>query len=110
MATSSSNSTPNEPLNTGAKTFSAEDYFHTQPPPPNLDVDVHKVREFVAVHGAAGKRVVLVTVRILSSRDRFDLITSIERWNYCSFRAQCVSLLFMKNVPKGLYVPQRSFP
>lgn len=51
-------------MSPSSKTFSAEDYFRTQPPPSTLEADLAKVREFVSRHDAAGKRIVLVTVRI----------------------------------------------
>ncbi|KAH8084344.1 phosphopantothenate-cysteine ligase [Cristinia sonorae] len=41
--------------------FSAETYFATQLPPPNLDQDVSRVREFVKRQVKEGRRVVLVT-------------------------------------------------
>ena len=53
--------------NTEASTsepFSAEKYFATQPPPPTLEEDVARVREFVRRHQAAKRKVVLVTVRM----------------------------------------------
>ncbi|KAG5646747.1 hypothetical protein DXG03_002429 [Asterophora parasitica] len=43
--------------------FSAEEYFATQPPPPTLDHDINGVREFVARQAQEGRKVVLVTVR-----------------------------------------------
>lgn len=42
--------------------FSAENYFDTQPPPPNLDQEVARVREFVQRQLGGGRKVVLVTV------------------------------------------------
>ncbi|EJU00501.1 phosphopantothenate-cysteine ligase [Dacryopinax primogenitus] len=42
-------------------TFSAEDYFRTQHPPPTLEHDVEKVRAFVTRHREEGRPVVLVT-------------------------------------------------
>ncbi|OBZ67431.1 Phosphopantothenate--cysteine ligase [Grifola frondosa] len=42
-------------------TFSAESYFATQPPPPSLEHDIAKVREFVQRQLHAGRKVVLVT-------------------------------------------------
>ncbi|KAF8955352.1 phosphopantothenate-cysteine ligase [Flammula alnicola] len=42
-------------------TFSAELYFATQPPPPTLEHDVGKVREFVQRQVKEGRSVVLVT-------------------------------------------------
>jgi len=41
--------------------FSAEKYFATQLPPPNLEQDVSRVRSFVARHVQEGRKVVLVT-------------------------------------------------
>ncbi|KAK7685913.1 Phosphopantothenate--cysteine ligase cab2 [Cerrena zonata] len=41
--------------------FSAENYFDTQPPPPNLDQEVARVREFVQRQLGGGRKVVLVT-------------------------------------------------
>lgn len=43
--------------------FSAETYFATQPPPPTLDEDVSRVRNFVKRQVSEGRKVVLVTVR-----------------------------------------------
>ena len=45
--------------------FSAEKYFATQPPPPTLEEDVARVRDFVRRQQAAKRKVVLVTVRPL---------------------------------------------
>ncbi|KAH9478341.1 Phosphopantothenate--cysteine ligase CAB2 [Psilocybe cubensis] len=42
-------------------TFSAEQYFATQLPPPTLQHDVECVREFIARHQKEGRAVVLVT-------------------------------------------------
>jgi len=44
-------------------TFSAEEYFATQLPPPTLERDILGVRDFVKSHQASGRKVVLVTVR-----------------------------------------------
>ena len=44
-------------------TFSAEEYFATQIPPPTLERDILGVRDFVKSHQASGRKVVLVTVR-----------------------------------------------
>ncbi|KAH9941823.1 phosphopantothenate-cysteine ligase [Epithele typhae] len=41
--------------------FSAESYFATQPPPPTLESDTARVREFVQRQVHAGSKVVLVT-------------------------------------------------
>ena len=43
--------------------FSAETYFATQPPPPSLEEDVARVRDFVQRQQKAGRKVALVTVR-----------------------------------------------
>ncbi|KAF8155777.1 DNA/pantothenate metabolism flavoprotein [Crassisporium funariophilum] len=42
-------------------TFSAEEYFATQPPPPTLQHDVEGVRQFVERQTKEGRNVVLVT-------------------------------------------------
>lgn len=42
--------------------FSAEKYFATQPPPPSLEVEVLKVRDFVQRQVRDRRKVVLVTV------------------------------------------------
>ena len=42
--------------------FSAERYFATQLPPPGLEQDVARVREFVQRQAQEGRKVVLVTV------------------------------------------------
>jgi phosphopantothenate---cysteine ligase (ATP) len=42
--------------------FSAESYFATQPPPPTLDEDVARVRQFIQRQTEAQRKVVLVTV------------------------------------------------
>ncbi|TEB34410.1 phosphopantothenate-cysteine ligase [Coprinellus micaceus] len=42
-------------------TFSAESYFASQPPPPTLQHDVERVREFIKRHNNEGRSVVLVT-------------------------------------------------
>ena len=57
--TSSSTESPSESFPTP---FSAESYFETQLPPPNLDSDVAGVRSFVERHAQEGRKVVLVTV------------------------------------------------
>ncbi|KAF8068774.1 phosphopantothenate-cysteine ligase [Lyophyllum atratum] len=41
--------------------FSAEEYFATQPPPPSLEDNLKGVREFVARQAKEGRNVVLVT-------------------------------------------------
>ncbi|KAI0701393.1 phosphopantothenate-cysteine ligase [Cytidiella melzeri] len=41
--------------------FSAETYFATQPPPPTLDEDVARVRDFIQRQREARRKVVLVT-------------------------------------------------
>lgn len=42
--------------------FSAETYFATQPPPPTLEEDVARVRDFLKQQRIASRKVVLVTV------------------------------------------------
>ncbi|KAJ2912646.1 hypothetical protein MD484_g7769, partial [Candolleomyces efflorescens] len=42
-------------------TFSAEEYFATQPPPPSLQQDIERVREFIRRQAEEGRNVVLVT-------------------------------------------------
>jgi phosphopantothenate-cysteine ligase len=44
------------------RTFSAEQFFDSQPPPPKLDEQLQAVQEFVERNASAGRRVVLVTV------------------------------------------------
>ena len=44
--------------------FSAESYFATQPPPPTLDEDVARVRQFIQRQTEARRKVVLVTVSV----------------------------------------------
>ncbi|KAH7335975.1 DNA/pantothenate metabolism flavoprotein [Rhizoctonia solani] len=44
-------------------TFSAESYFETQPPPPDLDDTIQGVREFIDYHTKSGRKMVLITVR-----------------------------------------------
>ncbi|KAI0087395.1 phosphopantothenate-cysteine ligase [Irpex rosettiformis] len=41
--------------------FSAEQFFATQPPPPTLDEDVARVRQFIKRHTEANQKIVLVT-------------------------------------------------
>ncbi|KIM46722.1 hypothetical protein M413DRAFT_261425 [Hebeloma cylindrosporum] len=48
-------------MHTEPTTFSAESYFATQPPPPTLQQDVEKVREFILRQQQQGRNVVLVT-------------------------------------------------
>ncbi|KAF8636944.1 hypothetical protein AX17_003195 [Amanita inopinata Kibby_2008] len=48
-------------MSTEQTSFSAEEYFATQLPPPTLEHDISRVREFVVRQVKAGKRVVLVT-------------------------------------------------
>ena len=71
-----------------AQLFSAETYFATQPPPPTLDADIEAVRQFVSRQAAAGRRVVLVTVRIRFLRQLYAhaplLAPVLERRNDCS--------------------------
>ncbi|KAI0631260.1 phosphopantothenate-cysteine ligase [Trametes polyzona] len=45
----------------GEHTFSAEQYFATQPPPASLEKDVARVKEFVQRQSKEGREVVLVT-------------------------------------------------
>ncbi|KAI0077350.1 phosphopantothenate-cysteine ligase [Panus rudis PR-1116 ss-1] len=47
--------------NDNSTPFSAERYFATQPPPPSLEEDVARVRDFVKRQAEAGRKVVLVT-------------------------------------------------
>ena len=63
--------------------FSAEKYFATQPPPPNLEADVQNVRSFVQRHAQAGRRVVLVTVSPPLGPSPESKYLKIE----CSYRA-----------------------
>ncbi|EDR07987.1 uncharacterized protein LACBIDRAFT_185029 [Laccaria bicolor S238N-H82] len=48
-------------MNVEPTTFSAEDYFATQPPPSTLHHDVEQVKNFVARQAKEGRKVVLVT-------------------------------------------------
>ena len=48
--------------------FSAETYFATQPPPPSLESDVARVKEFVLRQLKEGRNVVLVTVCLSYAR------------------------------------------
>jgi len=50
-------------MHTEPTTFSAEAYFASQPPPPTLQRDIERVREFVKRQEKEGRPVVLVTVR-----------------------------------------------
>ena len=74
--------------------FSAERYFATQLPPPSLEHDVERVREFVQRHKEANRKVVLVTVNCtaqcpIGCADGLSL-----EWRHdCASRAQCVSTL-----------------
>ena len=64
---------------TTSEPFSAEKYFATQPPPPTLEEDVARVRDFVRKHQAAKRKVVLVTVRVgllITARMQGSLIWS----------------------------------
>ena len=49
--------------NASGELFSAEKYFATQPPPPSLEQDVARVKEFLQRQLQDGRKVVLVTVR-----------------------------------------------
>jgi len=51
-------------MHTEPTTFSAEEYFATQPPPPTLQQDIEKVRVFVQRQLETGRNVVLVTVSV----------------------------------------------
>lgn len=82
MASEESQSTP----------FSAESYFATQPPPPTLDEDVARVRDFVQRQQKDGRKVVLVTVRGRRlARRRVGLIRRAEWRNDRAAGAQRVS-------------------
>ena len=48
--------------------FSAETYYATQPPPPTLEEDVTRVRQFITRQREANRKVVLVTVSPSVSR------------------------------------------
>ncbi|KAG6915086.1 hypothetical protein DXG01_013533 [Tephrocybe rancida] len=48
--------TPTEPTS-----FSADEYFATQPPPPTLEYDISGVRDFISRRAKEGRKVVLVT-------------------------------------------------
>jgi len=49
------------------KQFSAEEFFAQTPPPPRLEEHLAAVQRFVESNLRQGRRVVLVTVRLLSS-------------------------------------------
>jgi hypothetical protein len=85
--------------------FSAEEYFRTQPTPISLVEHVAGVKEFITRQVKEGRDVVLVTVSgyifhpsalyavgvsIVKLRNFVSL--SAERWHDCSVRAQRVSL------------------
>ena len=86
------------------ESFSADKYFATQPPPPSLEHDVARVKEFLQRQLQEGRKVVLVTVR--RSRHpapRFASIVAdlrrpsfpprnVERRDHSASRAQCVSM------------------
>ncbi|CAE6481545.1 unnamed protein product [Rhizoctonia solani] len=42
-------------------TFSAESYFETQPPPPDLDDTIKGVKDFIDYHTKSGRKIVLIT-------------------------------------------------
>ena len=48
-----------------SQTFSAEEYFATQPQPPSLAADIQGVHEFIERQRQANRCVVLVTVSVL---------------------------------------------
>jgi hypothetical protein len=74
-------------------TFSAESYFATQPPPPTLQQDVEKVREFIARQAKEGRNVVLVTVSA-NFRLTYAVIYDFAEWRHNgALRAQRVSAL-----------------
>ena len=88
------------------ESFSADRYFATQPPPPSLEHDVARVKEFVQRQLQEGRKVVLVTVRrCLTSRPylapiaadprrlALPLPRNSERGDNSTPRAQCVSTL-----------------
>ena len=55
------------PSESSKSSFSAQSYFETQLPPPSLQEDISKVRDFVRKQKDVGKKVVLVTVRLFVS-------------------------------------------
>jgi phosphopantothenate-cysteine ligase len=55
------------PSESSESSFSAESYFETQLPPPSLQEDISKVRDFVRKQKDVGRKVVLVTVRLFVS-------------------------------------------
>lgn len=57
-----------------SSSFSADRFFETQTPPSNLEEFGAKAREFVNRHGAAGRKVVLVTVNSSDSRVVDELV------------------------------------
>ena len=65
-------------MNTQQTTFSAESYFATQPPPPTLQQDVEKVRDFILRQQEQGRNVVLVTVSSTLQR-RFMTVPTFIR-------------------------------
>ena len=67
-----------------SSTFSAEQFFATQEPPPKLARVLADVETFVTGHARAGRRVVLVTVGVYTIRMgwyQLTLLLFLERWN-----------------------------
>ena len=89
-------------------TFSANSYFGTQFPPPNLEDDIAAVRSFIHRQRDLGRKVVLVTVSValilrLSAQNLCQ-----ERRDNCTFGAQrvsvvpCISILRIQLIPVRL--------
>jgi phosphopantothenate-cysteine ligase len=55
--------------------FSAESYFETQPPPAGIDEAIQEVNEFIDYHKASGRKIVLITVGVLSFNRPLFLIS-----------------------------------
>ncbi|EJF59785.1 phosphopantothenate-cysteine ligase [Dichomitus squalens] len=61
MTTSAQSDGANTFNNTSGESFSAEKYFATQPPPPSLEQDVARVKDFLQKQLQERRKVVLVT-------------------------------------------------
>lgn len=87
----------------GDSTFSAEQFFATQEPPPKLAHVLEAVQTFVTGHARAGRRVVLVTVREVRTspvvdadfapRCCFGLCRAVERLSRLSTMCETPSLI-----------------
>ena len=70
--------------------FSAEKYFATQPPPPTLEEDVSRVRDFVRRQQEAKRKVVLVTVCFVHGVISSFADVPLERRDDRPARIECV--------------------